>query len=473
MPFFLRQVAMRTGWPVSMTPSGDWVLGDIGLAHQAPPGRSRPLIVFPSQPGITGEIFNRLDLDRADASSWLHANGEQVLKADLDLPAITWRLLKRTDESDERHFDKHGRFDQHATDLVVSGLDQAPVLDIVIEQFNQTVAAWSREIGKGLPAAQRPWPPGKKAAVCVTHDVDRLSGRDHLLCGHLYWWAKAAQSALKGRFAQAADWIKFSCFWLRRRNDPLFSFDDWMATEDRAGIRSTFFFLALDRALSREGRRYAANDPRLKEVVQKLIEGGWEVGVHFARRRHVDPHYLSSQREKLSALARLDIRGARHHFLNVSYPKTWEVYARTGICISSNVGYHGGRNGFRAGTCWPYFPEVSGEVPELIEIPYQVIDRKRMQEPHSQEAVFRRYVEHAKRVGGVVVVDYHQEHFSEELWPHVQKSYQAILRAIVDDAELFCATLGQVAALCRAAGLPKGCPAPDRPGLRTGRADTT
>ena len=448
--FFLRQVAVRTGWPVGTGEAGT-TLGDIIVGQQPLSETTEPSVTFPLQPDITTQALRSVDTDAEDASSWLHTAGTGRLAADIDLPSLTSRLLKREDESGKRHFDKLGRFDQNATDMAVTALDHAPVLDIAIEQFIRTIAGWSETAGRPMPPRRGLWPDNKKAAVCLSHDADRLTGRDHLWQGHLYWWAKALQCALRARWTDAGRWLKLSTFWLTRNDDPVFCFDDWMKVEEEAGARSTFFFFGLVRALSKDGRRYAAEDPRLKELIARMTAGGWEAGVHFTPRGHLDPQSLSAQRNRLSAAAGSPIRSARHHFLTTSYPASWQAYGEAGIDVASNVGYRSGRNGFRAGTCWPYAPEASGPSDPLIEIPFHIIDAKTIPDPPAQAAVFADFVAHAKRVGGVIVVNYHTDLFSEELAPGVAESYRQILQQIAGDEELLCTTLSQVAALFRRA----------------------
>jgi len=144
-----------------------------------------------------------------------------------------------------------GRTPPGSDALDVQGLPVAP-------------AGVDRAINRHIDRPTRRWPGGAQAAVIITHDVDAFDGLSHFPVRLAGWAALGARALARGDRAavsrtarRAARW---SGWWLSR-HDPVADFERWMALESRYGVRSTFFFLALERALSREGRMYRVADP--------------------------------------------------------------------------------------------------------------------------------------------------------------------------------------------------------------------
>jgi len=128
------------------------------------------------------------------------------------------------------------------------------------------------------------------------------------------------------------------------------------------------------------------------------------------------------------------ISGCRHHYLRVRFPDSWKIYAQAGFKYSSNMGWGGGFNGFRAGTCFPFKP-LGGEY-SLWEIPFQLMDKNPIANPKSYMNIFNQYLKSTKAVRGCLVINFHQEHFQEEVAPAVGKLYREILDTIAKDQDV-------------------------------------
>ena len=70
------------------------------------------------------------------------------------------------------------------------------------------------------------WPDGKKFAVCLTHDVDRVK-KTYQYITH---------------FVKTKDFYHIKSFFTRQ-HDPYWNFEKIMQNEEKYGVRSTFFFL--------------------------------------------------------------------------------------------------------------------------------------------------------------------------------------------------------------------------------------
>ncbi len=347
---------------------------------------------------------------------------------------VIHNILSRKEEYGDANLDKCGRFDHDRSYLVRSGLDQSPIIDElvldVIKQLNLTV--------------KTVWPEGKKAVVCLTHDVDAIDGFSYFWLRKINWYWNWIRAKLEGNQEVADSWASTLEQWkgYKKTNyDPMDSFDQIQELEDSYGFRSTFFFMSLLHGLSNEGRRYSVKHPRVAEVSKKLLEGGWPIGLHAAYYSNLSLSSLKKQKHRLEDVVREKITGCRHHFLRVKFPDSWKIYARAGFNYSSNIGWGSGFQGFRAGTCFPYQPLREQS---LLEIPLQLMDRNPTIDIESYINMFNRYLDLTKSVGGCLVIDFHQESFRDEVAPGVGKVYKKILDAIAKDQAVAVLTMNEV-----------------------------
>ena len=347
---------------------------------------------------------------------------------------LVHNILSRKEEYGDTNLDKWGRFDHNKSLLVQNGLDQLPIIDELIIEVIRQLSLKVRNI----------WPKGKKAAVCLTHDVDSIDGFSYFGLRKINWQWRLFWARIEGNQQEANKWISTLKQWDLYKNtnfDPMDSFDQILDLEDSYGFRSTFYFMSLYHGLSREGRRYSARNPRVAQATKKLLEGGWEIGLHAAYHDHLSLSSLKKQKQRMEDVIREDILGCRHHYLRVRHPESWGIYAQAGFMYSSNMGWGSGFQGFRAGTCFPYQP--LGEY-SLLEIPFQLMDTNPIADPESYMNKFTGYLNSVKVVGGCLVINFHQENFQEEAAPGVGKVYRDILGTIARDPEVAVLTMEEV-----------------------------
>ncbi len=352
-----------------------------------------------------------------------------------ELARLNYETLTRLEEADCGLHDRRGRFPFDQSDLARSNLSGKPVIDQVLVDALKDM--------NFQPAAR--WPDGRKAAVCLTHDVDLFDGTSFKVLRQASWWFKLALFCMRGKVQHYRDTHERITRWRALDYDPVYAFDQWMELEDEHGVRSTFFFLALDRALSLEGRRYSYKDPRVRTVIRRLHENGWEVGLHAAYYGHLNSEYLIRQKHNLENILGSEVQGCRHHYLRVVFPRSWELYAKAGFRYSSNMGWSGGNNGFRAGTCIPYpVPLLDDRLGQLWEVPFQLMDSPRIDQPSRYVEQFEEFMRRVKQVGGCLVLDFHQEYLDPVENPGVQQTYREILKRITEDDEVWVAPIGEV-----------------------------
>lgn len=324
-------------------------------------------------------------------------------------------------------------------------------------------ASLDRALNRRAAMPTRPWPGGARAAVILTHDVDAFDGLSHFPVRLAGWGFTAVRALTRGdgvTFARTARRAaRWSRWWLTR-HDPVADFERWMALESRYGVRSTFFFLALEEALSREGRMYRVDDPRVVRVMRTLAHHGWRIGLH-ASRYGSDAAGLAAQRRRLEAAVGRPVRAVRHHYLSAPFPQGWRDMARAGFDVSSNVGFHPPHQGFRTGTAWPHRP-LGADGP--WEVPLALMDAAYGPGAHAVEPVFERLLAEVEAVGGALVLDFHSNYRADVDAPGVHAAYERILervRVAVEAGRVACLTLEDaIDHVARAAAEEPPCPSP-------------
>jgi peptidoglycan/xylan/chitin deacetylase (PgdA/CDA1 family) len=348
-----------------------------------------------------------------------------------DIADCVHNSLLRKEEHGDSNLDKWGRFDHDQSNLVRNGFDQSPIIDeLILDVIKQL----------GLNVSNF-WPQGKRAAVCLTHDVDSFDGRSYLILRKFWWLFNALVSGGKGQINTSQKYFAKIKRWGPRSYDPIYAFDNWMRLEDKYGFRSTFFFMAIRRALSIEGRRYSYKNPKVREVIQRLEKNGWEIGLHAGSHNPLDLSYLQKQKRCLEDILEKEIVGCRQHYLRVKYPESWILYIKAGFKYASNMGWSSGHNGFRAGTCHPYKPI---DLKNFYEMPFQLMDSPTIEKPQEYHKLFLRYLTKIKSVKGCLVINFHQEHFDEIESPGTNHTYRMILETLANDKELWISTLNEV-----------------------------
>ena len=131
--------------------------------------------------------------------------------------------------------------------------------------------------------------------VFLSHDIDW--GRDGAPISHIM--------ARKERFE---DSVLKNC----ETENPYYNFPEYMDIEEKYGVRSTFFF-----------RTYVPNTPyspppynvhEYRQEIRRLVEGGWEVGLHMDPASYKSLELVMKEKEVLETVAKNPIVGNRVHY---------------------------------------------------------------------------------------------------------------------------------------------------------------
>ncbi len=327
------------------------------------------------------------------------------------------RLVRREEISAPR--DRHGRTIRGAQkDYESPGVDEMLAL----------------KFGEPL----NPWPDNRRAAVCLTHDVDRGPGQLNCLVRDSWYGLKRVAAKMRGENQIVASVAGY--FSLRKSHiDPYDNLQRWMELENSLGVRSAFYFMSLRMYHQlQEGNRYVISNPAIRRAIREMHDNKWEVGLHARYYGPFSKRELTDQTHRLSDVLGAEIAGVRNHYLRVSFPETWFLEADCSFHYSSNMGWADLLGGFRSGTCWPYQP-VAGS--KLWEIPFQIMDSPDLSKGAEDLLErFRNYLALVKRHRGVLVLDFHSNYFFDEVAPRVNRVYRTIVEYLRNDPELWITT---------------------------------
>ena len=229
-----------------------------------------------------------------------------------------------------------------------------------------------------------PCPPGVPYTVCLTHDVDFAGIRQH---GFGRTFQGFAQRALFGSLKRVRNgslgWsgllknyaavFSVPLIHLRLVNDFWMQFDAYRRLEEPN--RSTFFLIPFknrpgeqvpDAYPKRRATRYDVEDVR--EEARKLMEDGWEMGLHG-----IDAWHNSGcgilEKERMDSVLGRKTGGIRTHWL-CRNALTDQLLDEAGFDYDSTSGYNE-TIGFRAGTSQVFKPLTCRT---MLEVPMHIQD---------------------------------------------------------------------------------------------------
>lgn len=366
----------------------------------------------------------------------------------VDLSGLAAWSLGRIEEHGLSDWNYRKKFAYQDALATRQGVSQKPFVDLLIENFIDDLIRLRDLKGKRTPTIKRPWPDGKKAAVCFSHDVDLLDGLTLLSVRRAFWLVMLLRSAILKKSDDRKIWSGRLQNWRKGGDDPVWCIPDWVRLEKANGIRSTFYFFGLSVNFGIEGRIYRSEHPHLIESLELLAAEGFEIGLHPGKRFVGMPDNVKRQYRRLNKAAETKVRTIRNHHLNFRLPASWAMADEIGLSTMSNIGWDGGDNGFRSGTCWPYRPadipgiDIGGR---LVEVPFQLLDRPRLDDVDDYCQKAFDLLSEAKAVGGAFVLDFHPHNMNAVEAPGVHEAFLRIMNKIVEDSDFWIAPVSEVA----------------------------
>jgi peptidoglycan/xylan/chitin deacetylase (PgdA/CDA1 family) len=316
---------------------------------------SPPIPVLFVEPGSPTELFRKTSTG---------------IKFAADILGSVFYVLTRYEEVARPFRDEHGRYPSYASLAAIDGFLERPIADEYVE------ALWV--------AMHEIWPTLVRSPssfrLRLTHDVDHLwaaVGRRsgtvaHAVAGDLLRRRDPVLAARRSRafFGGLGGWVL---------DDPFDTFDLLMATSERYGLRSTFYFMAGSNDGAFEGS-CRLSDPRVLPLLREIHERGHDVGLHASYATFRSAALLRSEFDVLRAVCRAagfeqETWGVRQHYLRFENPQTWQHQEAAGFEHDSTLGF-ADRIGFRAGTGreYPLFDLLERRTMRLRERPLIVMD---------------------------------------------------------------------------------------------------
>jgi hypothetical protein len=255
-----------------------------------------------------------------------------------------------------------------------------------------------------------PW--GYSYMVALTHDVDITSVKERswFSVGYAIYNCFLNRDFIDGVRILVAKTKTFKKSFIKKlfTKDPWNCFEEWLRIEDEMGVKSSFYFIPFKNLAGIDAPKIREAKYDLDEgLIRKLVEGGWEVGVHG-----IDNWKdVKRGKEELSRILKLinPKIGTRIHWLFFD-EETWKRLDEAGYYYDTSFGYNDDV-GFRAGTLQVYPPRG---VKNLVELPLHIQDgslfrRKYLNLPEDEakkrcDEIF----DYVKKYGGVVTLLWHQ-----------------------------------------------------------------
>lgn len=273
------------------------------------------------------------------------------------------------------------------------------------------------ELRLGRKLKNRLLPPGKRAIVVLSHDVDNPFDPGDV--GHFFLLAKLG---LKNRrFGPAArqglNMLRAAYSRVRAPDDRHWLFDEIVAAEARHGFVSTFFF-AVTSPVAKAGHSldvlYEIDQPQLHDVFQRLSSAGIEIGLHASYRARDDLCRIARERKRLESASGVHVLGNRHHYWHMGRP-FWDMlaaHAEAGLRYDTSVAFNS-LPGYRLSVALPFKPwhPATGKIIDSLQIPCMTMDSALCDRPGRlpAEAIdeFAGLLTTLKECEGIAAIDWH------------------------------------------------------------------
>jgi hypothetical protein len=329
--------------------------------------------------------------------------------------------LARYEEVVSRDRDRHGRFPASASLAKAEGFLDRPILD----EYALVLRACLERLWPGLPKSARSFRVVPTHAVDVPFETLRrpASALARRVGGDL-----VKRRSLSRARASVAHWRAVRS---GAERDPFDTYAWIMERSERAGLRSTFYFL-VGGATPWDPTPPLGQGP-LEERVRAIAARGHEVGLHPSYATAGDGALWKRERETLEGVLGKRARAGRQHFLRGETPATWRLWEENGLEHDSTLGF-ADEPGFRCGTCreFPLFDLERRRELSVRERPLVAMDVSVTAERYlglggdAAFAVFKRLKDACRAVSGDFTFLWHN---TEVATPEGAALYDAVLGA--------------------------------------------
>ena len=337
-----------------------------------------------------------------DGEALFEASGERSVQCHADLLTSALWTLSRMEEIVPLEVDEHGRFPATASTAYRAGCLDRPIVDECGLAFQQAL----------LHLFPRWTPPQRPLRVKLSHDMDRVGipRRFRTTVGHIY-----THNMPK---AFVRDVLSAVGLGLPAYLQAVLRVAD---TSHTRGLDSAMYWKASG-VKSERDTGYDLFHPLIRSTIERLMDQGFEMGLHPAYTTFGSNERLSEELSTLRKIVGSQPVGGRYHYLRWN-PAAWRAWEDVGLAYDSTLGF-ADCIGFRAGTAVPYHPWMIEEDRELavLEIPLVVMDCTPIAYMHLDEDQTLRDVDtlirRCETTGGVFTLLWHNVSVLEQ--PYAQ-----------------------------------------------------
>lgn len=271
------------------------------------------------------------------------------------------------------------------------------------------------------------WPDNHKFALVLTHDVDRVY--------KTYQYIPSIWNSIKKANLSEFKYHLMNMIFKHRENNPYWTFEDLINLENNLDVKSTYYFLnekgkhnpfRMESWILYKGVYDIESSP-LKEIIRKLAESGFEIGVHGSYNSFNNLQLLRSEKHILELITGSEIKGVRQHYLNYDLNVTPEIHQNAGFQYDTSIGFKPINGvGFRRGTSFPFLislPDIS--LSNVLEIPLIIMDGA-LETISTLEDCYR-LINQVEKYHGVMTILWHNTRFNDRDYPTFTKIYKDII----------------------------------------------
>jgi len=382
---------------------------------------------FFGQDFLTPKSLPEIPLKKYNGLPIIYSNdGELVLrdqnsiKTNIDLIASIFFMASRYEEFVLTKRDEFGRFQGENSLAFKENFLQRPVVD----EYIRLLYGWIQELG--VIIAENKVDKEYDFIICLTHDIDQISGG---MKESIFYELSFASNPLRAIRETG------KIFYNRIiHGDPYWNLNQIINLEEQHGGRSTFFFLP--KTGNRKDAQYDFRSSKFLPIFERMKKGGWEIGLHGSLNSVINGDTLTFEKNRLEkAVGKVD--GVRQHFLRFNVCDSWQKQQQAGFIYDTSLGF-ADAIGFRAGVARPFCPyDFHAERPfDIIEVPLVIMDTTlRLYEKCPPEKLWERMLvvlESVKQHRGAVAVLWHNTYFTGRKFAGYKKAYEQMLQWVND-----------------------------------------
>lgn len=371
----------------------------------------------------------------------LHGEGTELFRQDnkdniifcYDFLASVFYLLSGQQEIEKKESDQFGRFPYETS--IQKELDSVhlPLVNYYFEMIGDGLQAYARMQGKELSRKRL----FNNFGFALSHDVDRIAFFHPFLVLYRIKQLLGLAPMNYSKFATLKVFIKGLLFNLNpfRQPDPWWNFDWMINLEKSLGIRSTFFFLRKEDRF--DNSLYKFKSRRVKNLISRLQNDGFEVGLHGTIRSTIDGNNLRHQKEELTRVTGKQPVGIRQHYLSFKHPETFRIQEGAGLIYDTTLAF-AEHDGYRNGYCYPFHPydfenDCMMQIWELplVMMEVSVLNYRGVGFETTREAVMH-YVAEAQKFGGLFSLLWHNCRLSNHEFDNITDFYESLLEQIME-----------------------------------------